>query len=54
MKIQRESYPDRIRHIAQELSQIRSLYGADLSAKKLRRIADELERNMKKSLPKKT
>jgi hypothetical protein len=53
MKLKRESYPDRIRRIAQELSQMRNLYGADHSAEKLRRIANELERNMKKSLPKK-
>jgi hypothetical protein len=32
---------------------MRNLYGADQSAEKLRRIADELERNMKKALPKK-
>ncbi len=53
MKLKRESYPDRIRRIAQELNQMQYLYGADLSAEKFRRIADELERNMKKSLPKK-
>ncbi len=53
MKLKRESYPDKIRRIAQELSQMRNLYGADQSAEKLRRIADELERNMKKALPKK-
>ena len=53
MKLKRESYPDRIRRIAQELSQMRNLYGADHSSEKLLRIADELERNMKKALPKK-
>jgi hypothetical protein len=53
MKLKREFYPDRIRRIAQELSQMRNLYGADHSAEKLRRIADELEYNLKKSLPKK-
>ena len=53
MKLKRESYPDRIRLIAQELSQMRNLYGADHSAEKLRMIADELERNMKKALLKK-
>jgi hypothetical protein len=53
MKYKRESYPARIRRIAEDLSQIRNLYEADHSAEKLRMIADELERNMEKSLPKK-
>ena len=51
MKLKSKSYPERIRRIAQELSQIRNLYGADDSAEKLRKVADELERNMKKSRP---
>ena len=54
MKLKRESYPDRIRRIARELGQMRNLYGADHTAKMLRAIADELEYNLKKSLPKKT
>ena len=49
MKLKRESYPDRIRRIAQELSHMQNMYGADHSAEKLRAIADELERNMKKT-----
>ena len=53
MKLKRESYPARIRRIAEDLSQFRNLYGADHAAEKLRKIADELERNMKKALPKK-
>ena len=53
MKYKRESYPDRIRRIAEDLSQMRNLYEADRSAEKLRMIADELEQNIKKSLSKK-
>lgn len=48
MKYKRESYPDKIRRIAEDLSQIRNLYEADHSAEKLRIIADELEQNLKK------
>jgi len=53
MKLKRESYPDRIRRIADDLGQFRNLYGTDRSAEKLRKIADELEQNLKKALPKK-
>ena len=53
MKLKSESYPDKIRRIAEDLSQIRNLYEADHSAEKLRMIADELEQKLKKSLQKK-
>ena len=54
MKIKSESYPDRIRHIADELSRIRNLHGVDQTVKKLRMVAAELERNLEKSAPKRT
>jgi hypothetical protein len=49
MKLRSESYPDRIRRIAQEVSQLRNLYQVDHSVEKLRRIANELEQVLKKS-----
>ena len=49
MKLKSESYPDRIRRIARELSQIRNLRGVDHTVQKLRMIAAELENNLKKS-----
>ena len=51
MKIKSESYPDRIRRIAKELSQGRDVYGVDQTVEKLRMIAAELEKNLKKSSP---
>jgi hypothetical protein len=54
VKIKSESYPDRIRRIAEDLSKIRNVYGVDHSVEKLRMIANELERNLKKALLKKT
>jgi hypothetical protein len=48
MKIRAESYPDRIRQIAKELSQIRGSYDVDHSVETLRKIADELERKLEK------
>ncbi len=47
MKIQSESYPDRIRQIAADLNQLRNLYEVDLTIEKLRAIASELERILK-------
>ena len=52
MKLKSESYPERIRRIAQELSRMRNLHGVDHTVQKLRIIADELESNLKKSAPK--
>jgi hypothetical protein len=54
MKYKRESYPDKIRRIAEDLSQMRNLYAVDHSVEQLRRIANELEHTFKKTLPKKT
>ena len=52
MKPRAESYPDRIRRIAAELSQVRNVNGMDQTVAKLRMIAGELEKNLKKALPK--
>jgi hypothetical protein len=48
MKLKSESYPDRIRRIAQEVSQLRNMYQVDHSDEKLRMIANELEQVLKK------
>ena len=53
MKLKAESYPDRIRHIAADLSRMRNLYAVDHTVAKLRMIANELEQKLKKALPKK-
>lgn len=47
MKLRSESYPDRIRRIAQEVSQLRNMYQVDHTVAKLRMIANELEQNLK-------
>ena len=47
MKLRSVSYPDRIRRIAQELSQLRNMYQVDHTVAKLRMIANELEQNLK-------
>ena len=49
MKLKSESYPDKIRRIADDLSRIRNLYEVDHSVEKLRMIANEIEHNLKKS-----
>jgi hypothetical protein len=49
MKLNAESYPDRIRRIAQELSPYRNLYPVDHPIETLRMIADELEQILKKA-----
>ncbi len=49
MKIRSESYPDRIRRIAQELGPYRKSYPVDHPIKKLQIIADELEQILKKA-----
>ena len=54
MKLKSESYPDRIRRIAQEVSQFRNLYQVDHSVEKLRLIANELEQVLKRAPQKKT
>ena len=54
MKLRSESYPDRIRRIAQEVSQLRNLYQVDHTVEKLHMIANELEQNLKNIPRKKT
>ena len=53
MKYKRETYPEQIRRIAEDLSQIRNVYETEHAVDKLRLIADELEQNFKKVLLKK-
>ena len=52
MKYKRESYPDRIRRIAEDLSQMRNMFEVDHSVDKLRIIAKELEEVLEKARPK--
>jgi hypothetical protein len=54
MQIGRESYPDKIRLIADELSKFRDKFEVDHSVEKLRMIANELELSFKKPPRKKT
>lgn len=54
MKYKRESYPDKIRRIAEDLSQMRNVYDVNHSVEKLRMIANELEHNFKKAMLKKS
>jgi len=54
MKYKRESYPDKIRRIAEDLNKMRNLYEVDDSVTKLRLIADKLENEFKKALPKRS
>jgi len=49
MELKAQSYPDRIRRIAQELSRLQASYGLENTVRKLRTIADELERELKKA-----
>ena len=48
MKLKSESYPDKIRRIAEELNRMRNLYKVDSTVEKLRMIANELEINLRK------
>ena len=48
MKLKFESYPDKIRRIAEDLSRMRNLYEVDRTVEKLRMIANELEHNLNK------
>ena len=54
MKLKSESYPDKIRRIAQDLSRLQNQYDVDQSIEKLHMIANELERKLKKAHPNKT
>ena len=51
MKLKSNSYPDRIRQIAQELSRLRNQYEVGQSVEKLLMVANELERNLKHRSP---
>ena len=48
MKLKSESYPEKIRRIAQDLGRLRNQYEVDRSVEKLRMIANELEHILKK------
>ncbi len=48
MKLKRESYPEKIRRIAQDLSKMGNVYDVDHSVQQLRKIANELEHTFKK------
>jgi len=47
MKLKSESYPEKIRRIAHDLSRLRTQYEVGQSVEKLLMIANELERNLK-------
>jgi len=47
MERTRESYPDQIRRIAEDLTQVQHLWELDYQVKKLRRISDEIESQLK-------
>ena len=49
MKLKSESYPEKIRRIAQDLSRLRNQYDVDQSIEKLHMVANELERKLKKT-----
>jgi len=44
-----ESYPEKIRRIAEDMTQMRKLYELDHAVEKLRKIADELEALLKQA-----
>lgn len=48
MKLKSESYPDKIRRIANDLARLRKQYDVDQSIEKLHKVASELERKLKK------
>jgi len=54
MKLKSESYPEKIRRIAQDLSRLRNQYDVDQSIEKLNMIANELERKLKRIHPNRT
>ena len=49
MEYKRESYPDQIRRIAEDMTQMRNLYELKYSAERLRMIADKMEEITKPS-----
>lgn len=54
MKIRSQSYPDKIRRIAEDLSKMHISHEVDHTVAKLRVIANELEHNLKKAPRNKT
>ena len=54
MRIKSQSYPEKIRRIAEELRKFRVSPEVDASADKLRMIANELEHHLKVALEKKS
>lgn len=46
MKLKSDSYPERIRQIAHELSRLRNQYEVGQAVEELLRVASELERNL--------
>ena len=49
MKLKAESYPEKIRRIAHDLSRLRNQYEVDRSVERLRMIANELELSFKRT-----
>ena len=47
MKLKSDSYPEKIRRIAHELSRLRNQYDVDQTIDRLHVIANELERKLK-------
>ena len=54
MKIKSQSYPDKIRRIAEDLRRMRVSPDVDSSADKLRMIANEIEHHLRAALKKKS
>ena len=51
LKLKAESYPERIRRIAHELSRLRNQYDVSQSVEKLLAVANEIERNLQRPSP---
>ena len=49
MKLKSESYPDKIRRIAHDLSKLRGQYKVDHLVQKLSMVANELELELRKT-----
>ena len=48
MRLKAESYPEKIRRIAHDLSRLRNQYEVDRSVEQLRMVANELELSLKR------
>ena len=51
MEYKQEPYPEQIRRIAEDMTQMRELYELDFAVEKLRRIADELAERLEQDSP---